>query len=80
MVDAAFTPETDPSPNPTCPFTDSLTDSGIILNARMVGDPEVVKETTRELWRPGMKLIAVTFSPTSKEQAESYKIIHSICR
>jgi hypothetical protein len=80
MVDAAFTAETDPSPNPTVPFSDALAGSGIILNARMVGSPDVVKTTTQELWQPGMKLIAVTFSPTPEEQRDAYNIIHSICK
>jgi len=80
MVDAAFTVETDPSPNPTAPFSNSLAGSGIILNARMVGSPEVVKNTTLELWKPGMKLIAVTFSPTPEEQRVNYDVIHSICK
>lgn len=80
MTDAAFTAETDPSPNPAAPFAEALAGTGIVLNARMVGDPEVVKETTRALWKPGMKLIAVTFSPTPEEQKETYEIIHSICQ
>lgn len=80
MVDAAFTPETDPSPNPPLPFAQGLTGSGIILNARMVGSPEVVAETTRSLWKPDLKLIAVTYSQSPGEQKEAYDIIHSICR
>jgi hypothetical protein len=80
MADAAFTPETDPHPNPTEPFVDALTNSGIVLNARMVGSPEVVKETTQKLWTPGMKLIGVTFSQTPGEQKEAYDIIHKICK
>ncbi|MGV8093930.1 MAG: uroporphyrinogen decarboxylase family protein [Mangrovibacterium sp.] len=80
MVDAAFTAETDPSPNPAEPFAEALSGTGIVLNARMVGDPEVVKETTSRLWKPGMKLLAVTFSPTPEEQQQAYRIIHSICQ
>jgi hypothetical protein len=80
MVDAAFTAETDPDPNPTVPFAEALEGTGIILNARMVGDPETVKVTTRSLWKPGMKLVAVTFSSTPEEQRKSYNIIHSICQ
>jgi hypothetical protein len=57
-----------------------LEGTGIILNARMVGDPETVKVTTRSLWKPGMKLVAVTFSSTPEEQRKSYNIIHSICQ
>jgi hypothetical protein len=79
MVDAAFTPETDPSPNPAAPFADALSGTGIVLNARMVGDPDTVVETTRKLWRPGMKLLVVTFSPTPDEQRKCYELVHSIC-
>lgn len=80
MVDAAFTAETDPSPNPPEPFSEALTGSGIILNARMVGDNEVVSETTKALWKPGLKLLAVTFSPSPEEQREIYGNIHLICQ
>jgi len=80
MVDAAFTPQTDPSPNPASPFVDSLTGTGIILNARMVGNTAVVKKTTEELWKPGMRLLAVTYSQTPEEQNEVYRIIHEICQ
>jgi hypothetical protein len=78
MSDAAFTPETDPHPNPAEPFTNSLKNSGIILNARMVGNPEIVQETTQMLWSEGMKLIVVTFSQSPEEQAEAYDIVHEI--
>ncbi len=80
MVDAAFTQETDPSPNPAGPFSEALNGTGIVLNARMVGDPGVVEETTRKLWRPGMKLLVVTFSPNPEEQRICYDLIHSICQ
>jgi hypothetical protein len=80
MADAAFTPETDPHPNPTEPFVAALKNSGIVLNARMVGKPETVKKTTQKLWNPGMKLLVVTFSQSPDEQKEAYHIIHDICR
>jgi len=79
MADAAFTAETDPSHNPASPFVDSLVNTGIILNARMVGDTSVVDKTTRELWKPGMRLLVVTYSQSAEEQAEAYRIIHEIC-
>lgn len=79
MADAAFTAETDPHPNPAAPFRDALAGTGIILNARMVGDPGVIAETTRQLWTPDMKLIVVTFSPDPEEQGKAYDVIHSIC-
>jgi hypothetical protein len=80
MADAAFTAETDPHPNPAEPFVEALKNSGIVLNARMVGSPEVVKETTQKLWTPGMKLIVVTFSQSPEEQKEAYDIVHEICK
>jgi len=80
MADAAFTAETDPHPNPTEPFVKAFQNTGIILNARMVGEPEVVRETTRKLWNGGMKLIVVTFSQSPQEQKEAYNIVHGICR
>ena len=80
MADAAFTSETDPHPNPTEPFVQALKNSGIILNARMVGDFSVVKSTTQKLWDPGVKLLAVTFSQSPEEQKQAYDIIHEICK
>ena len=66
---------TKPDPNPAVPFVRALKNSGIILNARMVGSPEIVKETTKKLWNPGMKLIAVTFSQTPEVQKETFEIL-----
>jgi hypothetical protein len=79
MADAAFTGETDPHPNPAEPFVEALQNSGIVLNARMVGYPKVVKETTQKLWNRGMKLLVVTFSQSPEEQKEAYDIVHEIC-
>jgi len=79
MSDAAFTPETDPHPNPPEPFVKALKNTGIILNARMVGNPEVLRETTTKLWEPGMKLLAVTFSQSPREQKQAYDMIHEVC-
>jgi hypothetical protein len=79
MIDAAFSPETDPNPNPALPFAEALAHSGIILNARIVGDIEVIKRTVRQLWRPGMKLIVVTYCHTPEEQERAYDAIHEIC-
>ena len=79
MADAAFTGETDPHPNPPEPFMQALRNSGIILNARMVGNPDIVKETTEKLWAEDMKLLVVTFSQSPEEQKQAYHIIHHIC-
>lgn len=79
MCDAAFSEETDPAPNPTEPFVQSLNNTGIVLNARMVGDLEVIKSTVSRLWKNGMKLIVVTYSQSPEEQGKAYDILHKIC-
>ncbi|MDR2916667.1 MAG: uroporphyrinogen decarboxylase family protein [Tannerella sp.] len=79
MVDAAFSAETDPHPNPALPFVDALVNTGIVLNARIVGGLDVIEKTVRTLWRPGMKLIVVTYCSTPEEQERAYHLIHEIC-
>lgn len=79
MSDAAFTPETDPHPNPITPFVSELENSRITLNARMVGDSDTVRDTVDNLWTEGMKLLVVTFSQTPEEQKQAYEIVHNIC-
>ena len=79
MVDGAFSPETDPHPNPPALFADAFVDSGIVLNARIVGSVETIEKTVRELWQPGMKLIVVTYCPSPEEQERAYHLIHEIC-
>jgi hypothetical protein len=75
-VDAAFSPETDPCPNPPEAFAEALAGSGIVLNARIVGSAELVHQTVQQLWRPGMKLIVVTYCSPPDEQARAYDAIH----
>lgn len=79
VVDAAFGPETDPSPNPPEPFSEAFARTGIVLNARIVGNPDTVEQIVRRLWRPGLKLIVVTYCATPEEQADAYQRIHAIC-
>ena len=79
MADGAFSAETDPNPNPLLPFAEAFAHSGVILNARIVGDTNTIRETVRQLWRPGMKLIVVTYCVTPEEQEKAYDIIHEIC-
>lgn len=79
MVDAAFAPGTDPDPNPPEPFAEVFANTGLVLNARIVGDPDTVEDYVRKLWRDGMKLIVVTYCHTPEEQAEAYGRIHRIC-
>ena len=54
--------------------------TGVVLNARSVGDPDLVEAKVRELWKPGMKLIVVTYCETPEEQEEAYNRIHDICQ
>jgi hypothetical protein len=79
MVDGAFTPQTDPDPNPPEMIRDAFTGTGITLCARMVGDPETIKSTVRRLWHPELKLIAVTYCQTPEEQELIYEFIHRHC-
>lgn len=79
VVDAAFGPETDPSPNPPEVFSEALANTGIVLNARIVGNADTVEHHVRRLWRPGLKLIVVTYCATPEEQADAYQRIHALC-
>ena len=79
-VDGAFSAETDPDPNPREPFGEAFTGNGIVVNARIVGDKETIMDQVRRLWRPGMKLIVVTYCPTPMEQSEVYNEIHEYCK
>lgn len=80
MVDGAFSAQTDPAPNPAEPFADAFAGTNIVVNARMVGEGDVVIDKVKQLWKPGMKLIAVTYCRTPEEQAEAYDRIHEICK
>ena len=61
MVDGAFSEETDPDPNIVEPFAEQFVNTGIIVNARIVGDIQIITETVKKLWKPGIKLIVVTY-------------------
>lgn len=76
MADGAFTAQTDPAPNTPDAFRRGFTDSGIILNARAVG-PDAY-QTFERLYQKGMKLIAVTYCETAKEQEKMYRRLHEL--
>jgi len=80
MVDGAFSAATDPAPNAPEPFAEAFAGTGIVVNARIVGGPEVVVETVKRLWRGGMKLIVVTYCRSADEQARVYDRVHEICQ
>ena len=61
-------------------FKEAFAGSGAVLNARIVGTPDLVCEKVQSLWTKGMKLIVVTYCETPEEQAEVYRRIHEICR
>lgn len=80
MADGAFTPETDPAPNRPEVFGEGFAGSGIILNARAVGNCETAYEAFQKLYRPGQKLICVTYCKTPEEQAKLYRMLHEMER
>ena len=79
MVDGAFSAATDPSPNPPELFAETFANTGVVLNARIVGGPETIVDKVRKLWKPGMKLIVVTYCQSPEQQAQAYDHIHEIC-
>lgn len=79
MVDGAFSAATDPTPNPPEPFADALANTGIVVNARIVGGVKTIAENVRRLWKPEMKLIVVTFCQRPEEQALAYDLVYEIC-
>lgn len=80
MVDGAFGLQTDPSPNKAEVFPELFANSGIVVNARIVGDSSVVAQQVKKLWAPGMKLIVVTYCQNPEDQRRAYDMIHEICR
>ncbi len=79
MVDAAFTPRTDPNYNAPAAFRAAFAGTGIVVHARMVGDPDEVLARVRELWGPGMRLFVVTYEQDPQAQHRLYRDIHEAC-
>lgn len=78
MVDGAFSAQTDPDCNLTAPFAESFSETGVAVNARIVGDAETVVDKVRQLWTAGMKLIVVTYCKTPQEQAQTYSRLNQL--
>jgi hypothetical protein len=78
MVDAAFTPRTDPNYNDPAAFRNAFSGTGIVVHARMVGDADEVLDRVRELWGPGMRLVVVTYEPDPAVQHRLYRAIHAL--
>ena len=79
MVDGVFSCLTDPPPNPPETFADSFANTGIVVNARIVGDVATIRDVVSKLWKPGMKLIVATYCQTPEEQLKAYDCIYEIC-
>lgn len=79
-VDGAFSPETDPGAITNLEEFHKLAGTGIVLNARIVGNLKTIEEQVNRLWMPGLKLIVVTYCQSPEEQKEAYELIHKICQ
>jgi len=80
MADAAFSPQTDPGATNDLEAFHRFSNTGIVLNARMVGSLDTIKEQVTRLWAPGMKLVVVTYCETPAEQSLAYDYIHTFCQ
>ncbi|HPR30988.1 MAG TPA: uroporphyrinogen decarboxylase family protein [Prolixibacteraceae bacterium] len=80
MADGAFSPQTDPGATDNLEAFHRFANTGVILNARMVGDPATIETQVKRLWAPGMKLIVVTYCDTPEEQEQAYTLIHQLCQ
>lgn len=79
MADGAFSGETDPGATDNPEAFHAFAGTGVVLNARIVGNLETIETQIRRLWCPGMKLVVVTYCQTPEEQALAYDLIHRIC-
>ena len=80
MADGAFSSQTDPGANADLEAFHQFAHTGVVLNARIVGDLQTIREQVTRLWVPGMKLVVVTYCESPQEQEEAYHLIHDICR
>jgi hypothetical protein len=80
MADGAFSLQTDPGANKNPEAFHKFADTGVVLNARIVGDIETIREKISRLWIPGMKMSVVTYCDTPEEQNEAYGFIHEYCK
>ena len=80
MADGAFSPQTDPGANTNLEAFNSFANTGVVLNTRIVGDLETIREQLTRLWVPGMKMVVVTYCETPEEQEEAYRLIHGLCQ
>ena len=79
MADGAFSHETDPGATDMLEAFHKFAGTGVVLNARIVGDIRTLENQVKRLWIPGMKLVVVTYCQTPEEQERAYNLIHEIC-
>lgn len=79
MADGAFSPQTDPGAIDDLETFQRFANTGKVLNARIVGDVNIINDQVLRLWTNGMKLVIVTYCETPEEQEKAYDIIHNIC-
>jgi len=80
MADGAFSPQTDPGATNNLETFHKFANTGVALNARIVGDVETIQEQVSRLWYPGMKLVVVTYCETPEEQEKAYDFVHESCK
>ncbi len=78
MVDCAFGGHTDPAPNTPEDISEVFNNTGIIVNARIVGDADVVSRYVKRLWNADMRLIIVTYCQTPEQQQHAYRQIQRL--
>lgn len=78
MADGAFSPQTDPGATDNLEAFHRFANTGVVLNARIVGDVQTIREQLSRLWTKGMKMVVVTYCTTPAEQEEAYKLVHEI--
>jgi hypothetical protein len=71
--------ESDPAHNKCEEFRDTFAGTGVIVQARMVGEAGEVLSRVKRLWAPGMKLIVGTHVQDPQEQHRLYHEIHQLC-
>ena len=79
-VDGAFSIQTDPSPNNPSAFGKAFNETGIVVNARAVGNMEESYQSFKQLWAPKQKLIAVTYCKDPLEQSKLYDKLHDLMK
>jgi hypothetical protein len=80
MVDGAFSPATDPSPNKPEDFERVFRNTGIVVNARCVGPADEVFPYFEKLINPEMKVIATTYCQDPEDQKKLYDRLHALLR